>query len=296
MRMIGKLIMPESTTVTSSSTAAYTMTSAPAVFIPEYPDEERVWGVDVSIWDDDNETPQGIDYNKMKEEGASFVYIRAGQGRLVDEDFVVNWAAAKEAGLLRGAYWFLDARYSANSQGLLFRSLLAQDPGELRPCVDYEHETTSLDKTKGKTRSRKLFLNIGMLDGFLSTFDWPAKPLIYTGYYYWLDHGSKDARWSEYPLWLAQYKVQKPQVPPPWKDWLFWQFTETGPGKVLGLESNAADLDYFNGTKEQLAKFAGTAPAPEPPSAEPTLKGKQTLTVTWEDGNGPHVLEKEIEF
>lgn len=265
----------------------------------EYPDDQRVWGPDVSFYQDENETARGIDFNKMKAEGADFVFIRAGQWNWVDPDFQTNWAAAKEAGLLRGAYWFLDARGSANSQANLFKSLLAGDPGELRPVVDYEHETTQLIKDKkGKTKSVPLYLTTKQLYGFLETLNWPVKPIIYTGYYYWQDHGAKDAVFAEYPLWLAQYKVEKPQIPAPWKTWMFWQFTETGHGRVLGAESNAIDLNYFNGSQEQLLKFAGKpADVPTPdPSGAPVIHGKTTITVYWVDSDGSHIETKEVEF
>ena len=265
-----------------------------------YPNDEKVWGPDVSFYQDEDETPRGIDFNKMKEEGADFVFIRAGQWNWIDPDFQTNWSAAKEAGLLRGAYWFLDARGSANSQANLFRSLLAPDPGELRPVVDFEHETSHLVKDKrGKTKSSKLFLSTQQLYGFLQTLNWPVKPIIYTGYYYWQDHGSKDPAFADHPLWLAQYRVEKPQIPAPWKTWLFWQFTETGPGKVLGAESNAIDLNYFNGSKDQLLKFAGkSVDIPVPTNTtDPTVHGKTTVTLTWIDADGQHRTETtEVEF
>lgn len=253
-----------------------------------YPEEGRVWGCDVSFYQDENETARGIDFNKMKAEGAEFVFIRAGQATWIDPDFAVNWGAAKEAGLLRGAYWFLDARYSANTQATLFKNLLT-DPGELRPVVDYECELPMVIKDKrGKTKTVPAYNTIIQLNGFLATLNWPVKPMIYTGYWYWTDHGSRDAMWADYPLWIANYDIAKPNIPAPWKTWIFWQFTEAGPGRVLGAESNGIDLDYFNGTEAELLKYANK-PADQPPTP-PAEAGGITITgdvtATYTDSNG----------
>jgi hypothetical protein len=133
----------------------------------------------------------------------------------------------------------------------------------------------------------------------LSYLAWPIKPIIYTGFYYWQEHGSKDAQWADHPLWIAQYKIDKPTIPAPWKSYIFWQFAETGPGRVLGAESNAIDLDYFNGTLEQLQKFAGKpVEVPQPvPMTELVIHGKQTITVTYADADGNQKVEsKDVEF
>jgi GH25 family lysozyme M1 (1,4-beta-N-acetylmuramidase) len=56
--------------------------------------------VDISFYDDNNETPEGVDFVKMKTR-ADGVIIRAGQNKWIDPDFRTNWKAAKEAGILR---------------------------------------------------------------------------------------------------------------------------------------------------------------------------------------------------
>ena len=55
-------------------------------------------GPDVSFYQDDPETPQGIDFRKMRA-SAGYVIIRAGQNAWVDSDFKINWREAKLAGL-----------------------------------------------------------------------------------------------------------------------------------------------------------------------------------------------------
>ena len=60
----------------------------------------------------------------------------------------------------------------------------------------------------------------------------------------------------DYPLWLAQYNVSKPN-PWPWADWTFWQYGTPAIGEQLGMESKDVDVDYFNGDIEALEKFCG---------------------------------------
>ena len=50
----------------------------------------NVIGPDVSFYQDDPETPQGIDFKKMAIT-AGYVIIRAGQNIWVDSDFKANW-------------------------------------------------------------------------------------------------------------------------------------------------------------------------------------------------------------
>jgi len=65
---------------------------------------KRTIGIDISAWQDDNSTPQQIDWSKAKSAGAQFAFIKASQGTFTDQDFAYNWQAAKAAGVLRGAY------------------------------------------------------------------------------------------------------------------------------------------------------------------------------------------------
>ena len=55
-------------------------------------------------------------------------------------------------------------------------------------------------------------------------------------------------------------------VPKPWAktEWLLWQFTDNGDGKIYGVESKNIDLNYFNG---DIAAFRpiGTQDTPLPP-------------------------------
>jgi GH25 family lysozyme M1 (1,4-beta-N-acetylmuramidase)/uncharacterized protein YraI len=220
----------------------------------------RIIGPDVSFWQDDNSTPQGINFVRMNQM-ADFVIVRAGQHLAADSDFRDNWRRAKEAGLLRGSYWFYDSRADPRRQAELWFDLLAGDLGELPLFADFEeayggpftgwtHWKTFLERIKALVGNKE----VG----------------IYTAFYYWQNNAPVNAAdleyFHRYPLWIANYGTEQPLVPRPWtaSEWLFWQFTASGNGLSYGVESLEIDLNYFNGDAQAFAaRF--NVPVPEDP-------------------------------
>ncbi|MDP1545244.1 MAG: SH3 domain-containing protein [Anaerolineales bacterium] len=201
-------------------------------------------GPDVSFYQDDPQTPQGIDFTKMRQ-NAGYVIIRAGQNLWSDRDFKVNWREAKLAGLPRGSYWFYDSRIDPKKQAELWVSLFSGDFGELPLWADFE------DNYGGGFKGWKNWYNFIERVKELA----PGREIgIYTAYYYWVENtvsvGIPNASlqyFKQYPLWIANYGVTKPLVPKPWDDWTLWQFTDNGDGFIYGVESKNIDLNYFNG-------------------------------------------------
>ena len=203
-------------------------------------------GPDVSFYQDDPTTPQRIDFDKMKQ-SADFVVIRAGQNLWPDRDIKRNWSASKTAGLPRGSYWFYDSRADPKRQAELWVETLEGDLGELPLFADIEE--TYGGPHKGWRKWYDFLERLKALVGQKEIF-------IYTAYYYWRDNAPNPDTdpqnleyFHQYPLWIANYNVSKPAVPKPWSvdEWLFWQFTITGDGKLYGVESKGVDLNYFNG-------------------------------------------------
>ncbi|AHM66398.1 hypothetical protein PPSQR21_027560 [Paenibacillus polymyxa SQR-21] len=86
----------------------------------------NVRGIDVSRY-------QGkIDWKAVKEDGISFVFIKASQGqRYVYPTFITNAKGAKETGVLLGAYHLLDAPSveAAKAEARRFAEVLEQVGG-----------------------------------------------------------------------------------------------------------------------------------------------------------------------
>jgi hypothetical protein len=107
-------------------------------------------------------------------------------------------------------------------------------------------------------------------------------PVIYCGYYYWIQWMTSDPAWARYPFWLAWYNSENViKVPPPWFKWTFWQYSGNGNGPQYGSEGLSLDMDYYNGTLEDLKKFSGiSTPIPVPvPTPTPIPVINQYVTI-----------------
>lgn len=218
-----------------------------------------ILGTDVSRWQDDPTTPQEIDFVKMKQAGADFTFIKASQATWTDIRFVSSWQASKEAGLLRGAYHYIDWKgTTAIQQADHFCNLLeVHGPGELPPVVDYEARFNAPGAGTARLFLKTFLERVGDRTG--------RTPIIYTAPYYWLEFGSADAYWRKYALWIAHYYESVPTVPAPWARHHFHQFTDKGDGLAFGVESKQIDLNWWNGTLVELQAYAGFSnPEPEP--------------------------------
>ena len=212
-----------------------------------------VIGIDISKWDGN------WDANKAKAQGATFVFIKASQATYTDPQFLLNWQKAKDAGLLRGAYHYLDYTKSGKEQANAFADLIKSDPGELPPAIDYE-----LRRTDNNPAAALVILR-DCLDQLMSRTELFAdsvakKPILYSSPGFWAEYGDMTKRdyWLQFPLWLAHYTTSMtPLLPSPWPLWKFWQFTAKGPGEVFGSECLTIDMNRFNGTLSELMEFAG---------------------------------------
>ena len=217
-------------------------------------------GIDVSRWQDDKSTPQRMNFSMAVDQGTEFVFIKASQSIWADRDILYNWDSARRAGLLRGAYHFLTWDTSPERQAEFMWGLLESDPGELPMVVDYEWWANN--PPNASTILRKFVARLKAISG--------KTPMIYTSDGYW--RGDKIA-WSltqECDLWVASYRNEPPpRMPAGWSNWRIWQWTSKGDGWAHGAESRELDLNYFNGTSEELRAWAGTdAPPPPPPAGE----------------------------
>lgn len=198
-----------------------------------------VKGLDVSHW-------QGsIDFAKVKADGYRFVFMKATEGTsYVDDTFEKNWAAAKKAGLIRGAYHFFRPKYDGVAQAKHFASVMGTlTDSDLPPVLDLEVQDGVSDATV-IARAKAFLAELEKRSG--------KKPVIYTGYFF-TSLGSPSG-FSGYPLWVAHWGVSCPNLPAGgWKTWKFWQFTDHA--NVSGI-GGAVDANRFNGTLEDLIAFA----------------------------------------
>jgi LysM repeat protein len=159
------------------------------------------------------------------------------------------------------------------------------DNGELPPVLDLE---TPDGQTKEKIVSRaKTWLD-------LVEAAFGKKPIIYSGQFFLQDYfseaGGGPPVWTkDYPLWLAQYpnnyvEGSQPFLPRGWFKWTFWQYSEKG--TVNGINAKV-DLNLFNGTLEELYKFAGAqivTEKPQTPQKHTVIAGDSFETIANKHG------------
>jgi GH25 family lysozyme M1 (1,4-beta-N-acetylmuramidase)/LysM repeat protein len=219
-------------------------------------------GIDVSYWD------AGIDWPKVRATGQRFVFVKATESTShKDPTFDDNWFGAKSAGLLRGAYHFFRANTDPKKQADNFIDYVKSfnDDGELPPVLD-------LETHDGQRREKIIDAAKTWLDRVEAAFE--KKPIIYSGKYFLQDYFSVanggPPMWAkDYPLWLAQYPNvyvpgMQPALPRGWFKWTFWQYSEKG--RVNGINADV-DLNVFNGTLEELYRFANAEFMTEAPAA-----------------------------
>jgi exopolysaccharide biosynthesis protein len=121
----------------------------------------------------------------------------------------------------------------------MYANLIRGDFGELPVFVDFETNPNAPD------------VSVMQLKEFIEELKnlLVGKEIgIYTGYYYWKDNVPESMfdYFAQYSLWIAAYNNVGPLIPEPFKQYLFWQFTDKGSGNTYGTEGDV-DLNYFGG-------------------------------------------------
>lgn len=191
-----------------------------------------VHGIDVSHH-------QGkINWKLVHAQGNSFAFIKATEGGdFRDSLFQANWEAARNEGILCGAYHFFRPETSpeAQAQNFIFNVNLAK--GDLPPVLDFE--------LMGQVPREDM---INFLQTWLDLVEahYGIKPILYTNLklYYRVIAG----RFDDYNIWIARYGEKAPTLPLK-QDWAFWQYGNRG--QLDGINTNV-DFNVFNGSIDAL--------------------------------------------
>ena len=191
-------------------------------------------GIDVSYYQ------ETIDWPRVRRAGIQFAFIRLSDGaQLRDAKFATNWAEARRAGIVRGAYQFFRPDQSVVAQAdLMIAALQNGDPDDLPPAIDIEVDG-GLAPTVVAARAQQWIERVRDKLG--------VEPIVYTGSDLWRGGGAEPL--GPQPLWIAHYTQICPTLPAPWTHWRFWQHTDRG--AVPGIEG-PVDLDLFAGELGEL--------------------------------------------
>ncbi|HTL33384.1 MAG TPA: GH25 family lysozyme [Kofleriaceae bacterium] len=224
---------------TSTSTDDETAISSDEQALVSCATGSMVAGVDVSHWNG------SINWSSVRASGRRFAYISIGDSTYVDPMFSANWTQAKAAGLYRGVYQYFRASEDPIAQANVIISRVGQlGPGDLPVMLDLEDmDGMSAATVISRVQSWLIAVQRGT----------SRLPIIYTNSSTF-DFGMGAPRgFAGYPLFVANWQVNCPNIPNTWKSWKAWQWSATG--HVPGIAGDV-DLDVFNGGLAQLASYA----------------------------------------
>ena len=217
----------------------------PINFGKRSPKQLAVHGVDVSWW-------QGkIDWQKLRSNGANFVYMKATDGGdHLDPMFKKNWRAAEQAGLKRGAYHFFYWCRTAGEQADWFIRNVPRVEGALPPVIDVEWNGDSNCKRR-PSRAKVLEKMQVFMDKVERHYG--QRPIIYTSPDFYRDN--LKGAFPDYPFWLRAV-AQHPSKVYPGRKWVFWQYS--GSGLAHGLKGRI-DLNVFHGSEQDWHQWVADA-------------------------------------
>lgn len=180
----------------------------------------------------------------MKKNNVKFVFIKATQGVTRVNNLYQNQRDnAKSQGILYAPYHFFNPADDPYLQAKFFLENVGTfDNTQLPPMLDWE--ISEFQSTEKQIMAAKIWLEeVEKATG--------AKPIIYTSKGFFDKLGNTDD-FSSYPLFIANYNVNCPDLPVQWNNWVFWQ---KGVGEIQGIIYHKADIDVFNGSEEDLTNF-----------------------------------------
>ncbi|MBR5087683.1 MAG: hypothetical protein IKX31_11845 [Muribaculaceae bacterium] len=192
-------------------------------------------GIDVSAHNGD------IDFNKVKADGYSFVFIKASEGEdYQDSKFSTNYEKARRAGLKVGAYHFFRKKTDGLNQAKNFLEMVGGRKLDLPLVIDVE-DWSNDDQIKDERTQKHLD---AMLDNLRSR---GHKVMIYTngdGYKKYIKNGQININ-----LWLCSFKQPDRirHIPHQMQQYSHW-------GRVKGIWGDV-DLNVFNGNEQQWLKW-----------------------------------------
>lgn len=185
-------------------------------------------GVDISHWNNVSE---------ISFADKDFCFIKASEGRAVIDskrDANVKYVKDKNPDCVIGFYHYARPEYNENprveADNFVRQVLLHVEKEPTLLALDWEGASLKENEQWALDWLKYVYEKTGI------------KPLIYTP-------ASAAQKMSflfeeDFGLWVAHWNVKKPKING-WPFWAFWQYT-----------SRPFDKNYFNGTREQLMKYA----------------------------------------
>jgi lysozyme len=196
-----------------------------------------ILGIDVSWYQGPIHWPSVLN-TKHGQQSIQFVFLKATQGwSWLDPSYFLNCWNLRNTQLAVGLYHFYNQKQGPEAQAKWFCSMIQLKKGDLAPILDIEGN----DPTDKKLLVKNLKKWLQIVENKLG-----IRPIIYTNAYFYKTNLA--GSFEQYPLWVAQYEP-KPIKPNIQRNWLFWQFSQTG--TVNGIKAKV-DLNVYNGTRRSF--------------------------------------------
>ncbi|HTX78683.1 MAG TPA: glycoside hydrolase family 25 protein [Longilinea sp.] len=238
-----------------------------------------ILGVDVSRYQ------SIVDWDLLKSKGVEFAIVKATQGNYsIDPKLAEYITEAHAAGMIVGAYHWCDPTVTVEGQAKYFLNNI-QNLAVDFVAADVEQQWADWNEWKNRRVTNLLspqkisdaakqiisiweaalkmpvviYTRTSFVEEFAKPMEsWLAKYSLWLAYYPY-KAGAVSTSWD---LFLSEYKPQitGPALPPGCTQWTFWQFT--GGKFILPGVDTAVDVNYFNGTLDDLKKFAGIPVTP----------------------------------
>jgi lysozyme len=199
-----------------------------------------------------------IDWNAVKASGFTFAIIKATQGNYDRQTtFAGNWAGAKDAGVVRGAYHFFDPTVDGSLQAEYFLGVMGTlEPGDMPPMLDIECPDGDPNcMYPGGSGAESANVIQARANDWLSAVQAKtgSAPIVYSFGTYFSSNGIDTMGLEAYPLDIAYPTTSNCfDVPSPWQGATFWQNSWT---TMVGGISGAIDTDRFLGSPSQFRGF-----------------------------------------
>jgi lysozyme len=206
----------------------------------------RAWGLPIQGLD--VARYQGrIDFDAARAAGVHFVYIKATEGSdYIDPNFADNWQRARASGMARGAYHFMTWCSLASEQAKWFVKMVPSDPDALPPVLDLEwnHQSSCKAKFSREDILEKVRVMLDAMERHTGKV-----PIIYTDMSFHRD--ILEGAHFDSPFWLRSTAAE-PHMRYSGRDWLFWQWTQTG--TMAGIHTEV-DRNAFYGDENDWVRF-----------------------------------------
>jgi len=201
----------------------------------------QIQGIDISRY-------QGrVDFAAAAAAGTKFVFIKATEGAdYVDPNFSANWAAARAAGMPRGAYHFMAWCSLARDQAEWFKKNVPADPDALPPVLDLEWNHQSNCKVSHSRADilEKVRLMLREMEAHTGKM-----PIVYTDMSFHNEILAGEP--FDNAFWLRSVAAE-PERRFDNRMWSFWQWTQTG--TMPGVEGEVDRTAYY-GDEGEWVRF-----------------------------------------